>query len=343
MVRLSSAVNQNFDIWNPHHWPAQWGAVWLKRRLGGVVVWMCNDVPDFHEKTRHLTSFSNALQSPLRWLYSLIDRAQNRKIDLTLFLSRWAETEFKTIYSGRTAVVRSGSDPNRFTPGGNREKIRSRFRYKPADFVLLWLGIFMPHRRLEDAITAIALLKARGVDVKLLLAGSELGYPAYSRTLRKLVRTLGVEHQVVFAGKVEDEEIRDFYCACDAFVFPNERQTWSLAVFEAMACGCPVLVSRGAAVHEVLTDNENALLFPARDPEVLAEKIEFLLTQSHARSKMAQNGMHLTRTKYNWQRFAEQISDICSDILEAKRQDSSLNVSLASLPAERVEGAAIDG
>jgi glycosyltransferase involved in cell wall biosynthesis len=120
---------------------------------------------------------------------------------------------------------------------------------------------------------------------------------------------------VTFAGKVADEEIGDFYCACDAFVFPNENQTWGLAVLEAMACGRPVLVSRGAAVHEVLTDGENALLFPPRDPDALAARIQELITEPALRTRIAQQGMSLVRAKFTWEQFAKQIEDVCKELV----------------------------
>jgi glycosyltransferase involved in cell wall biosynthesis len=310
MLHLARAVKNKHEIWNPHHWPAQWGALWLKRKLGGAVLWMCNDVPNLHEKSLQRSSIGT-LRAALHRLYYLYDRAQNREIDLTMFLSRWAEGEFRKIYPFRTCVVRSGADPARFFPGGDRQKIRERFGCKPEEFVLLWLGIFMPHRRLQDAIESVGLLKARGVPVRLLLAGSGRSFPEYFDSLKELAVKLGVQDQVIFAGKVEDDEVRDFYCAGDAFLFPNENQTWGLAVLEAMACACPVLVSQGAAVHEVLTDNENALLFPPRNPEALAQKIEYLISRPQERARIAQAGLLLVRTKYNWEEFARQIARIC--------------------------------
>lgn len=313
MAHLAQTVSVKHDIWNPHHWPAQWGAVWLKQKLGGRVVWMCNDVPNFHRQA-HERKAVGLLRSAVARLYYIYDRAQNRKADLTLFLSNWAEGEFKAIYPGRTRVVRSGADPSRFAPGGDRDKIRQRFGYSPDDFVLLWLGIFMPHRRLQDAIEAVGLLSAGGAKTKLLLAGSERSFPEYGRSLHSLVQERGIQEKVAFPGQVEDEEIRDFYCACDAFLFPNENQTWGLAVLEAMACGCPVLVSQGSAVHEVLTDNENAVLFPARNPQVLAQKIDQLATQPELRQRLGQAGMALVRATYNWEQFARQIAQVCESM-----------------------------
>lgn len=316
MRRLSTEVGSGHQILNPHHWPAQWGAVWIKRKLGGKVIWMCNDVPDFLYKAARPQSIKSMVMAPLYWLYYLYDRRQNSKVDLAMFLSNWAESEYKLIYRGPTCVVRSGADPSRFAPGGKRAAIRARFGFMDDEFVLLWLGIFMPHRRLEDAIEALADLASQGRNVRLLLAGSDRSYPEYLSSLKALVHRLGLESTVIFAGKVADEEICDFYAACDAFVFPNDQQTWGLVVLEAMACGCPVLVSRGAGVHEVLTHGDDALLFPPRNPKALAEQIAVFCSQPELREKIAQRGMRLARETYNWERFAEQICRLCQEISE---------------------------
>lgn len=186
MLRLSRRVHHKHDVWNPHHWPAQWAAVWLKRKLGGPVLWMCNDVPNFYEKSRYSESGSLINRIALRFYY-FYDCAQNRRVDLTMFLSQWAESEFKAIYSGNTCVVRSGADPLRFSPAGEREKIRARLGCRPDEFVLLWLGIFMPHRRLQDAIEAVGLPVLRNTRIRLVLAGSGKAFPEYFDYLRRLV------------------------------------------------------------------------------------------------------------------------------------------------------------
>ena len=109
MLHLSKTVKTRHEIWQPHHWPAQWGAVWLKRRLGGTVIWMCNDVPNFHHKAQQRKTIG-LFRAAIHWAYYIYDRAQNRKVDLTLLLSNWAESQFKNIYTGNTRVVRSGAD-----------------------------------------------------------------------------------------------------------------------------------------------------------------------------------------------------------------------------------------
>jgi len=313
MVHLTDAIKEGSQVWSPQHWPAQWGAVWLKRKLGGAVVWNCNDVPNFYLKSRQTRS---PLLKALYRIYYLLDRVQNRRVDMTLLVSEWAEREHRAIYPGPTRVVHPGIDPTQFRPGGDRIRVRRRFACSDDEFLLIWLGIFMPHRRLEDGIEAVSRLASRGIRVRLVLAGSDRSFPQYVDSLKALTHKRGLQQQIIFADKVADEEIRDFYSACDAFLFPNDRQTWGLAVLEAMACGCPVLVSRGAGVHEVLTDQVNALLFPPRDPVELANKIEVLVKNPVQRREMAQNGMRLARETYNWSHFAEQIEAVFSGIVE---------------------------
>jgi len=331
MRHLAAFINEEHDIWNPHHWPAQWGGVWLKRRLGGAVLWMCNDVPNFYLKARQS---GNSVSAGAHWLYYLYDRQQNNKIDLTVLVSNWANRDFKAIYDSETRVIGPGVDTGQFRPGGDGTKIRRRFGYADDDFVLLWLGIFMPHRRLEDAIEAVSDLVCRGLKIRLLLAGSDRSHPQYVESLRRRAVRLGVQQYITFVSKLADDEIRDFYCACDGFVFPNDQQTWGLAALEAMACGCPVLVSQGAGVHEVLTDLENAVLFPPGNPRVLAERIASLIANPESRRKIAQNGMQLARENYNWNRYANQVSDLCQQLMPSKDSHVPVPASSSSYSAQ---------
>jgi glycosyltransferase involved in cell wall biosynthesis len=67
-------------------------------------------------------------------------------------------------------------------------------------------------------------------------------------------------------------------------------------------------------VHEVLTDGENAFLFPPRNPEALAAKIQSVATEPALRARVAQQGMELVRTKYNWEQFARQVAQVFQDL-----------------------------
>jgi hypothetical protein len=58
-------------------------------------------------------------------------------------------------------------------------------------------------------------------------------------------------------------------------------------------------------------------LFPARDPEALAKKVSSLMIQTELASRIAQNGMHLVRSTYNWQQFGRRVSEVAAALLPA--------------------------
>jgi glycosyltransferase involved in cell wall biosynthesis len=57
----------------------------------------------------------------------------------------------------------------------------------------------------------------------------------------------------------------------------------------------------------VLTDGENAILFPPRSPKVLAEKIDSVLDQPELCQKIAARGTELVRNHYNYDTYAAQM------------------------------------
>ena len=113
-------------------------------------------------------------------------------------------------------------------------------------------------------------------------------------------------------GYVAEEHLPALYAGALALVAPSRYEGFGLPCLEAMACGTPVMVSQGAAVHEVLTDNEDAVIFPARNPQMMAAKIEFLMDHPRDRERIARAGLALVRTKYNWEEFARKVAAICS-------------------------------
>jgi len=82
-----------------------------------------------------------------------------------------------------------------------------------------------------------------------------------------MIKQFSLSDCVVFHGHISEEKLVEFYSTSDIFVFPNYPQTWGLAVFEAMGCGTPVVVSTSCGASEVLTDKENAILVPPKSPE----------------------------------------------------------------------------
>ena len=110
--------------------------------------------------------------------------------------------------------------------------------------------------------------------------------------LEALAATLPYPASVLFAGPAEDP--RDWYAAADLLVLPSRWEGMALVPLEAMACGCPVLLTEVSGARECLDRGESPV--PVDDPEALrealvarlADPVGCLAAGARARSRMVE-------------------------------------------------------
>lgn len=90
--------------------------------------------------------------------------------------------------------------------------------------------------------------------------------------LKWLCAARAVGGQVEFLGVLSSEQVRDQLSAGDAFVLPSDVETFGVAVIEALACGCPVIVTASGG-PEHLVDDASGIVIPPRDSERLREAL----------------------------------------------------------------------
>jgi glycosyltransferase involved in cell wall biosynthesis len=129
----------------------------------------------------------------------------------------------------RVRVIYHGVDRERFAPDG---RAREPFLLYPANW---W-----PHKNHELLLEAFALVRQERPELRLVLTGSD--HPP------------GLPDGVTSLGRVSDERLVDLYRSAAALVFPSLYEGFGLPPLEAMACGCPVAVSRVASLPEVCGD-----------------------------------------------------------------------------------------
>lgn len=118
------------------------------------------------------------------------------------------------------------------------------------------------------------LLNAFAIEFKdnphwcLILVGNQKNNVDY----RKMVKKLGIEHQVLFRGVVESKNIKSVYEACDVFVLPSRYDGWGMVASEAIYSGMPVIVSDAAGCsRHIVHLNKNGHTFRSGDYQSLAE------------------------------------------------------------------------
>lgn len=92
---------------------------------------------------------------------------------------------------------------------------------------------------------------------------------------RKLASDLGIPENVVFHGKIIQDELQAFYSSLDCFVLASRDETFGVVAIEAMACGLPVIATRCGGPAEIISPG-TGILIEKDDPAALADAIDYM-------------------------------------------------------------------
>ncbi len=178
--------------------------------------------------------------------------------------------------------LRNGVDFTRFRPGPPSPEVRERLGIRNGRFLLMTGTRLAPEKKLERAIRGLAELTSLGVDAALVLPGDG----PERRRLENEARTAGVADRVLFPGPVRQEEMADWLRSADIFLSLLDRTNAANPVFEAMACGCPVVALDAGTTRAVVRDGETGVVLPLRDLPRLGEVLRDLLRDGDRRRRM---------------------------------------------------------
>ena len=182
------------------------------------------------------------------------------------------------------AVVYNPIDLDRFDSERiDRTRARAQLGLAPERTVLLVLAQITPWKGQDTAIHATHLLRQRGYDVELLIAGSvKFRRPltrhdndTYLQELHATVRSLDLQDTVTFAG--ESNDAPHLLRAADYVLVPSWAEPWGRVVVEAMAMQTPVVATNVGGPIELIDHAHNGLLAPPRQPAAWADAIEQLI------------------------------------------------------------------
>jgi glycosyltransferase involved in cell wall biosynthesis len=104
---------------------------------------------------------------------------------------------------------------------------------------LLFVGRFVRSKGLLDLLRVIRNLKEKNISFVLRLVGDPtFTDPGFIRSLRQTTRDLGVQQEVVFVGRVTDDELTVEYNNAHILVIPSYHEGFCKPVIEAMRHGC---------------------------------------------------------------------------------------------------------
>lgn len=259
---------------------------------------------------------------PKSWgLYRTIERRQydparpTRYVAVSHMVQEHLE-RFHHVAPEKIRVIPNAIDSERIQDANGtaaRAAVRERHGLLDSDVVALFVGHNFRLKGLPALLQALALRSRQDSDgrpIHLLACGGGRVAP-----MRKLAERLGLAERVRIVGFAP--EIRDYYHAADCFILPSYYDPCSLVVFEALACGLPVITTACNGAGEVITEGQEGFVIPR--PDDLPAMVAALdrMTDDAARSAMARRAIELGRAQ-SLENHVQRLLDLCDEVARSK-------------------------
>ncbi|WP_433466246.1 glycosyltransferase family 4 protein [Spirillospora sp. CA-128828] len=197
-----------------------------------------------------------------------------------------------------SAVIPPGIDLQHFTPG-DRDDARGMLGLPSDDKIVLYVGRLAGDKNVETVLTAFAGIRGKVRNSRLLIVGDG----PTRQDLQSASIRLGIDESVSFLRFVPHHRLPAYYQAADVTVVPsNLLETFCMVALEAIACGCPLIVTD--QVPEILNDFPDV---PSVSPYDVAGYQEQLVTALAGRLPPADDARV---GEYAWSGIARKYADL---------------------------------
>ena len=284
--QLANLIPKDVDIINIHDTGLYWFTKYICRRKGIKIVWQLNDLPYCFRKWE-----STYVESFHHKLYRAGYRQLVKKINtITVNVSKNRE-RVNSLLNKDAEVFYCGVDYNSHLFSHNFPKSK--------EYHLLSTGVFYERRNYETILYVLKDMVEEGYNIRLDIIGSTELCLSYYKKIESLIKELRIENKVEIWGQVDEKTYNFLYNQADIFLFVNINQSWGLAVFEAMSCGLPVIVSESVGAVELLQDGIDSFIVPPKDVRLIKEKIVLLLSDRNMYNKISKQA-EMTVKKFTW-------------------------------------------
>jgi glycosyltransferase involved in cell wall biosynthesis len=198
-----------------------------------------------------------------------------------------------------------------------RGSFRARFLDGSDSPVVLYLGRLAEKKRLDRLLEAFKKVTASRPDTHLVIAGE--GDPlSYRRLVERWAEARGVSQRTLFTGLLKGANKLAALADADVFVLPSYSENFAVAMFEAMACRLPVVVSSGVQLSDDIVRSGAGLV--CDDASEIADAIRRILSDSDLRWTLQEQGF-VYASRFAWENTAAALVALYREIRGSKRAD----------------------
>ncbi len=215
--------------------------------------------------------------------YQFFDCFTERWVDRFIVVSdslKQLMVEKRRIPDQKVARIYNGIELGAYNQGSSYRHLRKEWDV-PYDVPLIAaIGRMVWQKGFEYLIKAIPDIVLDVSDARFLIVGDG----PLTRKLVALSRELGVSQKVIFTGFRSD--VKEILSAIDILVIPSLLEGFPMITLEAMAMAKPIVATNITGINEQITNGENGIIVPPRDPSALAKATIGLLGNRETARRM---------------------------------------------------------
>ncbi len=207
----------------------------------------------------------------------------------------------------------NGVDLAKFTPGKPSAKVLRRLHLNPKTPRVLYVGRVDPEKSIGNVLTAFAEVLEKMPQAELVIVGDGTD----RRRLLDLAKSLGIEKNVKFPGRIMPPDVIDIYRSATLFVTASETETQGIVLIEAAATGLPLVAVDAGAVRELCQNKKNGILCEPRDTEQMAKAILKILSDEDLQQRYGEKSLEIAK-QHDLNRTLRRFVEIYEEAIELK-------------------------
>jgi glycosyltransferase involved in cell wall biosynthesis len=341
MMRMPIAIFKMARFFRQHRFDVVQTHIFITMIFGRIAAWLA-DVPvrlSMIAGPFHLEAYTSRwIDRSTYWMESMLIPSCEKSLQLCREMG---------VREERLSLIYYSADERNFDPRQTSPiDIRKRYGWPPETPVIgmvayfyprlsksRWIPAFLYDRGIkghEDLINAAPTILAEFPEAKFLLVGSGWGEAgeAYRKEVKELVRSLGLEESIVFAGYHPDVNsvLSEVDVAVQASLSENLGGT-----LEALLMERPLVATRVGGMVDVVREGETGVLVDPSSPDDLARGIVEMLRDPERARALGRAGRELILERFSLRRTVDDLAELYERLASKEKKRRKFYNPLASL------------
>jgi glycosyltransferase involved in cell wall biosynthesis len=215
-------------------------------------------------------------------------------------------------HTSKKDLLKAGIPANKICviPNGvSPDEYRSTNAKKPLQ--ITYVGRLVFYKNLDTVIKAFRFVCDRKPGARFIIAGRG----PYEQKLKDLTVELGLQENVLFAGRITDQEKVDLLSGSQVMIQPSLTEGFGITVIESFCCKTPVLSSNVMPLPELVMGGKNGLTLPPFDSEAWAAAILDYLDNPEKCLQQGIAGFKLIEEKYTIIQVVDRLKELYQQLI----------------------------